>query len=130
MGLALVVVEEHARRAVHLGNDHPFGAVDDKGAVVRHQGHVAHVDVLFLDVLDRPCPGGFIDIKHDQAQRHLQGRRKGHVAGLTLVHVILRLFQLVLDEFKNCGFIEVLDREHRLERPLNAFAVVRLVTVT
>ena len=80
VGLALVMVEEHAGRPVHLADDHPFGAVHDEGAVMRHQGHVAHVDVLFLDVLDRPGPGGFIDIEHDQAQRHLQRCRIGHVA--------------------------------------------------
>jgi hypothetical protein len=31
MGLALVVVEEHAGRAVHLADDHALGAVDDEG---------------------------------------------------------------------------------------------------
>ena len=35
MGLALVVVEEHARRAVHLRDDDALGAVDDEGAVRR-----------------------------------------------------------------------------------------------
>ena len=33
MGLAAVVIEEDARAAVHLGDDHPLGAVDDEGAV-------------------------------------------------------------------------------------------------
>ena len=36
VGLALVVVKEHARRTVHLGYDHTLGAVNDKGAVRRH----------------------------------------------------------------------------------------------
>src|SRR5207248_2224921 len=31
MRLALVVIEEHARRAVHLADDYPLGAVDDEG---------------------------------------------------------------------------------------------------
>ena len=52
VGLALVVVEEDAGAAVHLGDDDALGAVDDESAVVRHQGHVAHVDVLLLDVAD------------------------------------------------------------------------------
>ena len=50
--LALVVFEKHTRRAVQLGNDHALGAVDDEGALARHQGHFAHVDFLLLDLLD------------------------------------------------------------------------------
>ena len=52
MALALVVIEEHARRAMHLRDDDALGAVDDERAVHRHQRHVAHIDVLLLDVLD------------------------------------------------------------------------------
>src|SRR3546814_8590546 len=44
MGLALVVVEEHARAAVHLADADALGAVDDEGALVGHERHVAHVD--------------------------------------------------------------------------------------
>ncbi len=72
MGLALVVIEEHARRAVHLRDDDALGAVDDEGAVRRHERDVAHVDVLLLDVLDGARARLLIDIEHDQAQRHLQ----------------------------------------------------------
>jgi hypothetical protein len=37
MGLALVVIEEHAGRAVQLGDDDALGAVDDEGAGLGHQ---------------------------------------------------------------------------------------------
>ncbi len=67
MRFALVVVEEDPRAAVHLGDDHALGAVDDESAVLRHQGHVAHVDVLLFYVTDRPRPGVLVDIPHDQA---------------------------------------------------------------
>jgi hypothetical protein len=50
--LALVVLEEHARRAVQLRDDDALGAVDDEGALVGHQGHLAHVDLLLLHFLD------------------------------------------------------------------------------
>jgi hypothetical protein len=53
MRFALVMVEKDARAAVHLGDNHPFGAIDDEGAVLRHKRHIAHVDVLLLDVTDR-----------------------------------------------------------------------------
>ena len=120
MGLALVVVEEHARRAVHLRDDHALGAVDDEGAVVGHERDVAHVDILLLDVLDRLGAGLFVDIEHDQAQRHLERRRIGHAALAALVDVVFRRFELVLDEFEHRGVGEIRDREHRLEHGLQA----------
>ena len=100
MRLALVVVEEDARRAMHLRDDHPLGAVDHEGAVVGHQRHVAHVDVLFLDVADRPRAGFLVDVPDDQAQRHLERRGIGHSTLLALLDVVLRLFELVLHELE------------------------------
>ena len=127
MGLALVMVKEHARRAVHLADDHPFGTVHNEGAVGRHQRHVAHIDVLFLDVFDRARARRFVDIKYDQAQRHLQGRCIGQVALHTFVNVVLGLFQLVLDELQHSRFVKIPDRENRLERALDTFVIQRLV---
>ena len=118
--LALVVVEEDARRTVHLRDDDALGAVDDEGAVRRHERHVAHVDVLLLDVLDRLRAGILVDIEHDEAQRHLQRRGKGQVALTALVDVEFRCFELVLDELEHRGAGEVGDREDRLENGLQA----------
>ncbi len=118
MGLALVVVEEHAGRAVHLRDDDALGAVDDEGAVVGHERDVAHVDVLLLDVLDRARAGLLVDIEHDEAQRHLERRRIGHAALAALVDVVFRRLELVVDEFELRGVGEVGDREHRLEHRL------------
>ena len=123
MGFALVVVKEHTGRAVHLADDHPLGAVHDERPVRGHQGHVAHEHILFLDVLDRTRAGILIDIKHDQAQRHLQRRGIGHVTRLTLIHVVFGLFQFVFHEFQHGGFVEILDRKHRLEHPLNTIPI-------
>ena len=120
MGLALVVVEEHAGRAVHLRDDDALGAVDDEGAVVGHERNVAHVDILLLDVLDRLGAGLLVDIEHDQAQRHLERRRIGHAALAALVDVVLRRLELVVDEFEHRGVGEVGDRKHRLEDGLQA----------
>jgi hypothetical protein len=120
MGLALVVVEEHARRAVHLRDDDALGPVDDEGAVLRHQGHVAHVDVLLLDVLDRLGAGIGIDIEHDQPQRHLERRGEGDAALAAFVDVVLRLLERVLHEFEERGRGEVGDREDGLEDRLQA----------
>ena len=120
MALALVVIEEHARTAMHLRNDDALGAVDDEGAVRGHERHVAHVHVLLLDVLDRLGLGLRIDVEHDEAQRHLERRGVGHAALAALVDVVFRRLVFVLDEFEMRGVGEVLDREHRLEHRLQS----------
>ncbi len=118
--LALVVVEEHAGRAVHLRDDDALGAIDDERAVVGHQRHVAHVDRLFLDVADRARAGVLVHVPHDQAQDDLQRRGIGHAALDALLDVVLGLFQLVIDELEPTAAGEVVDREHRLEHLLQA----------
>ena len=120
MALALVVIEEHARTAMHLRDDDALGAIDDEGAVGRHERHVAHVDVLLLDVLDRLGLGLGIDVEHDQPQRHLERRGVGHAALAALVDVVFRRFVFVLHELEMRGVAEVLDRKHRLEHRLQA----------
>jgi len=130
VGLALVVVEEHAGRTVHLGDDDALGAVDDEGAVHRHERDVAHVDVLLLDVLDRLRAGFLVDIEHDEAQRHLQGRSEGHAALAALVDVIFRRLEFVADEFQHRCAGEIRDRKYRAEDRLQTFvepAALRLV---
>ena len=118
MGFALIVVEKHPRRAVHLRYDHPFGAIDDKSAVVRHQRHVAHINVLFLDVPDRPRQGFLVDIPNDETQRYFQGRRVGHPPLLAFLDIVLRELEFILDEFQGATLREILDRENRLENLL------------
>ena len=120
MALALVVIEEHAGAAVHLRDDDALGAVDDEGAVRRHERHVAHVDVLLLDVLDGLGLRLRIDVEHDEAQRHLERGGVGHAALAALVEVVFRRFVFVLDELEMRGVGEILDRKHRLENRLQA----------
>jgi hypothetical protein len=120
VGLALVVIEEHAGRTVHLRNDDALGAVDDERAVVRHQRDVAHVDILLLDVLHGAGAGLFVDIEHDQPQLHLERRGIGHAALAALVDVVLRRVEFVGDEIELRGVGEIPDREHRFEHGLKA----------
>src|SRR3546814_18405688 len=74
------MVEEHTRRTVHLRHDDALGPVDEEGAVLRHQGHVAHVNVLLLDIEHRTRVGFAVDFKDDQAQRDLPRPRIGDTA--------------------------------------------------
>ncbi len=115
MRLALVVIEKHAGRAMHLRNDDALGAVDDEGAVIGHERNVAHVDILLFDVLHRTGAGLLVDIEHDQTQRHFERRSVGHAALAALVDVVFRRLEFVFDEFQLRGVGKVGNREHRLE---------------
>ncbi len=53
---------------MELGNNNALGTVNNKGTVLGHQGHFAHVDFLLFDVLDR-LVGRFLII-NDQADLH------------------------------------------------------------
>ena len=127
VGLAAVMVEEHARRAVHLADDHALGAVDDERAVLRHQRHVAHVDVLLLDIEHGAGLGIGIDLEHDQAKRDAHRRRIGHAPLAALVGVVFGVFELVMDEIEFGGAGEIADREDAAQGLLEAgdIAVLR-----
>src|ERR1044072_3143731 len=99
--------EERAGRAVYLWDDGALCAVDDEGAVHRHERDIAHVDVLLLDVLHRLGAGFLVDIEHDEAQRHLERCCEGHAALAALVDVIFRRLEFVADEFQHRGAREV-----------------------
>ena len=116
VGLALVVVEEHARRTVHLGDDDALGAVDDERAVLGHERHVAHVHVLLLDIEHGTGAGVLIHFENDQTQGHAHRRGIGHATLTALVNVVLRVFKLVANEIQLGGTGKVADRENRPQR--------------
>ncbi len=120
VGLAAVVVEQDARRTVHLADDDTLGAVDDEGAVLRHERHVAHVNVLLLDIDDRLGLGLGIDLEGGQAQGDAHRRGIGETALAALVGVVLRVFELVAVEVEVRGAGEILDRENRAKRLFEA----------
>ncbi len=126
VGLAAIVVEQHARRAVHLADDHALGAVDDEGAVHRHERHVAHVHVLLLDIDDRLGLGLGIDLEGGQAQRDAHRRGVGQPALAALVGVVLGRLELIMIEVEMRGAGEIDDREHRAQRLLEARDIARL----
>src|SRR5262249_22869769 len=68
MGLALVVVEEHTWRAVHLRNDHAVGAGDIEAAVLSHARVIAYAVVLLLYNLHRLGARPLVDNEHYEAQ--------------------------------------------------------------
>ncbi len=105
---------------MHLRNDHAFRAVDDEGAVQRHERNVAHIDVLLFDVLNRLCAGFLIDIENNETKGHLQGRRIGHRALLAFLDVVFGFLEMIIDIFQERGLGEIADREDRFEDRLQA----------
>ena len=120
VGLAAVMVEQDARRAVHLADDDALGAVDDEGAVHGHERHVAHVHVLLLDIDDRLGLGVGVDLEAGQAQRDAHRRGIGQPALAALVGVVLGRLELIAVEVEVGGAGEILDREDRAQRLLEA----------
>ena len=93
MRFALVVIEEHTRRAVQLGDDNTLRAIDNKGAVIGHQRQFAHIDFLLLDILDG-LVGAFLVINYQPHQR-AQRRGIGHTPQLTFLDIKCRFAEPV-----------------------------------
>ncbi|MNK72514.1 hypothetical protein D3C87_919930 [compost metagenome] len=118
VGLATVVVEEHARRTVQLRHDDALGTVDDEGAVVGHQRDFAEIDLLLLHVLDGL--GGRLAVVDHQAHGHAQRRAVAHAALTALALVEHRFAQLVTDVFQRGVAAVAGDREDRLQGGVQA----------
>src|SRR3546814_15624569 len=95
MRLALVVVEEHARRTMQLRDDDALGAIDDERAVVGHQRHFAEIDLLFTHVLDALFLR--LAIEDHESHRHLQRRGLGHRPDAELLSAEGRRANAILD---------------------------------
>ena len=111
MRFAAVMVEQYARRTVHLRYDNALCTVDEEGAVMRHERHVAHVDVLLLDIENRTRFGVGINLKHDQAKGNLHLRRIGNSALTAFFNVKFGIFQFVMHEVEFRGAGKILNRK-------------------
>src|SRR5262249_728764 len=81
-------LEEDARRAMKLRNDHALGTVDDEGAVVSHQRDFAEEDFFFLDVADRQDFGVRIFVENSEPDLDLQRNAVAHAAFLALLLIV------------------------------------------
>ena len=116
--LATVVVEEHTRRTVQLGNDYSFGTVDNEGTVLSHQGDFTHVDFLLFDVLDRFVRRFLVE--DDQAHLDPQWDREGHATQDTFLHIEGGIAQAVAYVLQGSIAGVADDREYRLEGRVQA----------
>ena len=114
VGLAPVVLEEHAGRAMQLRDDYSFGPVHDEGAGIRHERNLAHVHFLLLDVPHRTGAARALVVEHE-TQLDAQGRSVSIAAQLALLDVENRGAEPVAHVLEPRVSRVALDREHRLE---------------
>src|SRR5690606_35096293 len=110
VGLATVVLEEHAGGTVQLRNNDALGTVDDEGTVFGHERNFAHVHFLFLDFANGG-PAGFSVHQH-QAHLGAQGRGVGQAALLAFLDVEYRIAQGIADKLESSHAIVAHNREN------------------
>ncbi len=84
-------LKEHAGRTVQLADDDALGAIDDEGAVLRHQRNVAKENFLLFNIPNRAVAGLGVLVENRQAHRDLERRGVSHAALFALRHVVLQL---------------------------------------
>ena len=65
------MVKKDTRRPVQLRDNDPLCPVDHEGAVVSHQGHLAHVNLLLLNIAQNLGAARFALIEDNQSQRRM-----------------------------------------------------------
>ncbi len=91
VGAGPLLGEEDAGAAVELGDDDALRAVDDEGAVVRHQRDVAEVDLLLLGVAHHARARLRIAVVDEEAEGDLERHGEGHPPLLAIGDGVLEL---------------------------------------
>ncbi len=120
MGLALVMVEENAGRAVQLADNDPLGAVDHESPAFRHQGDLAEIDFLLLDVADQFLLAASIRVKNYKPDHDFKGCGISHALLNTLLYIVFHVSDLVIDKLQRTFPAEVLYRENAFKSALKA----------
>ena len=119
-GLALVVVEEDAGRALELTHHHALGAVDDEGPLVGHEGQLAQVHFLAALLADGLGLGLLVLVVDHQAEGDLQRDGERHAPVVALLDRVLRIPEVVRVELEARVPVVIVDREDRPEDALQA----------
>jgi len=108
--------EENAGRTVQLGDDDPFGTVDDKGSLVGHVGNGSQVDILHYRIEILMFRVGTVKL-----QLGLQGHTESKSPFNAFVDAVTRGINLVIYELENKIVACVGNREILLENLEKAF---------
>ena len=110
-----IVLEKRPRRAVQLRHDDALDAVDDERAGLGHQRHFAHVNLLAFDFAR-----ALVFVEKDNVNPSVQRRLVSQFALLAFAHIEMRLAQAIRFEFEVSVPRPRFDREHGVERVLQA----------
>ena len=116
--LAAVVVKEHARGTVQLGNNYTLGTVDYEGTVFSHQGDFTHVDFLLFDVLDRFVRRFFVE--NDQTNFYPQRYGVRYATQHAFFDIKCRFAQAITDVLQRSIAGVADDRENGFEGRMQA----------
>ena len=111
MTLALVMAEQHARRAVKLRDHDTLRTIDDEAAGRSHQGNVSKEDFLLLDQLDLVC---FATV-NDEPNCHVQWCGIRRASRNTVLYIKRRLIDSVVDVFQVSSLGCIFNGENRLK---------------
>jgi len=114
--LTAVVIEEHARAAMQLGDDDTLGAIDDEGAVVGHERQFTEVNLLLAHILDRLLRARGFLVVHHKAHFDAQRCSVGQPTQLALLDVEHRLTEPIADVLEHRVARITGNREHGFER--------------
>ena len=90
MGLALVVVKKHARRAMQLRDYDALRSVDHKSTVIGHQRHLTKIDFLLTDFLHRLYTARRFLVTNFEIDKYPQRGRIGQTAELAFLDIECR----------------------------------------
>src|SRR6476619_8634260 len=111
---------------MQLRNDDAFRAVDDERAVVGHERQFAQVDLLLTHVLDGLLRARGFLVQYDETNLDAQRRGIGEATELALFHVENGITEAIADVLQDRVARITLDREHGLERRMQADIVALL----
>ena len=103
--------EKDPGRPMKLADHHPLRSVDDKGAMVRHQGDLTEIDILLLDGLDHLFVFP-LRIPDDETDHNLHGGLVGQSLHDTFHDIGLWLPNVIAHEIQGRRFIEIMDRKN------------------
>ena len=98
------LLEANARRTMQLADNDTLSSVDDEAATRRHDGHIAHINQLFLDILARL-----------QTEQNMQRGGIGFAVLQAVNQRVLRVSDLIMAEIQDVLAVMAFNRKNFLD---------------
>ena len=100
---------------MHLRNNYTLCTVYNESTIFCHQWNIAHINVLFFNVMNFFCPCFFINIINYQTKSSFYWSCICQVTLNTFINVIFWLCKFILHKFQNAVSSKITNRENRFE---------------